>query len=190
MDRQLCGRILRVHHIHVCIHVITAEFDSWSTTKIHLYLFMGTLFVMWLMIAGNVYEAYMDDIDIGTKIWFGLFTAHTLTLPVVGIMDVLAFHPELAADQIYTIAHEHPHPPVPWPITACLDYGWFLLLLLTVIFLPDAPPVRTTFSVDLAEKYGFVDGERDVGDVMHRELRLDGAEDDSDEDDEDGGMCA
>jgi hypothetical protein len=167
--------------------VITAEFDSWSSTKIHLYLFMGTLFVMWLMIAGNVYEADPEDIDIGTRIWFGLFTAHTLLLPVVGIIDVLAFHPELAADQIYTIAHEHPHPPVPWPVTAYLDYGWFLLLLLTVLFLPDAPPVRTTFNCDLAEKYGFVDGEQDVGDVIRKEFYDDDDEDDSDED---GGMCA
>jgi len=175
--------------------VITAEFDSWSSTKIHLYLFMGTLFVMWLMIAGNVYEADMEDIDIGTKVWFGLFTAHTLLLPVVGIMDVLAFHPELEADQIYTIAHEHPHPPVPWPVTAFLDYGWFVLLLLTVIFLPDAPPVRTEFNVDLAEKYGFVEGEQEVGHVWSKYNQGPRDEDeDEDEDDSDeespGGICA
>eukprot|EP00930_Biecheleria_cincta_P006819 TRINITY_DN1078_c0_g1_i3.p1 TRINITY_DN1078_c0_g1~~TRINITY_DN1078_c0_g1_i3.p1 ORF type:complete len:607 (+),score=90.48 TRINITY_DN1078_c0_g1_i3:88-1821(+) len=164
--------------------VITAEFDSWSSTKIHLYLFMGTLFVMWLMIAGNVYEAESEDIDFGTRVWFGLFTAHTLLLPVVGIMDVLAFHPELPADKIYTIRYEHPHPPVPWPITAYLDYGWFLLLLLTVIFLPDAPPVRTVFNVDLAEKYGIA-GEKDEMNVMHKEFGSEDVEDSSDED----GIC-
>lgn len=134
--------------------VITAEFDSWSSTKIHLYLFMGTLFVMWAMLAGNVYEADTEDIELGTKVWFGLLTAHTLLLPVVGILDVLAFHPELNPDQIYTIKYEHPHPPVPWPVCAWLDYGWFLLLLLTIVFLPQAPPIRTRFDCEMAEKYG------------------------------------
>jgi len=165
--------------------VITAEFDSWSSTKIHLYLFMGTLFVMWLMIAGNVYEADEADVDCGTKVWFGLFTAHTLLLPVVGIIDVMGFGVGLSPDQIYTIRYVHPHPPVPWPITAYLDYGWFLLLLLTVIFLPDAPPVRTVFDVELAEKYG-VPGE-EGGMISQHKKMSDDSEDDSDS--EDGRVC-
>ena len=28
-----------------------------------------------------------------TKIWFGLFTFHTMALPAVGVVDVLKFHP-------------------------------------------------------------------------------------------------
>jgi len=165
--------------------VITAEFDSWSSTKIHLYLFMGTLFVMWLMIAGNMYEADEADVDIGTKVWFGLFTVHTLGLPVVGIIDVLGFGVGLSPDQIYTIRYVHPHPPVPWFITAYLDYGWFMLLLLTVIFLPDAPPVRTSFDVELAEKYG-VPGEEGGSNMPRKKMFDDSEESDSESD---GGVC-
>jgi len=131
--------------------VITADFMSWATTKIHLFLFMGTLFVMWLMIAGNVYEAKYEDLTFGTKVWFFMFTAHTFLLPLTGIIDVLGFHPDLPPDQIYTIRYEKPHPPVPWPITAYLDYGWFMLLLLTIVFLPDAPPVETIYNCDATD---------------------------------------
>ena len=41
----------------------------------------------------------------GTRIWFGLFTFHTLALPAVGVIDVLNFHPvhgsvKTGADQL------------------------------------------------------------------------------------------
>jgi len=127
--------------------VVTAEFDSWTSTKIHLYLFMATLIIMWAMIAGNIYEAPV--LLTGTKVWFGLFTFHTFGLPVVGVLDILHFHPDLPADQIYTIRYEHPQPLVPWPVCAYFDYGWFVLLLLTVVFLPDSPPVKTTMTCDI-----------------------------------------
>lgn len=52
---------------------------------------MATLFIMWFMIAGNIAEA--PELEFGTKIWFGLFTAHTFLLPTVGVVDVLSFHP-------------------------------------------------------------------------------------------------
>ena len=52
---------------------------------------MATLFIMWFMIAGNIAEA--PELELGTKIWFGLFTAHTFLLPTVGVVDVLSFHP-------------------------------------------------------------------------------------------------
>lgn len=123
--------------------VITADFMSWETTKIHLLLFMVTLVIMWMMIAGNVYEA--PELELDTKIWFSFFTAHTFLLPVAGVINVLGFGKDVPADQIHLLRYEKPHPPVPWPITAYLDYGWFLLLLLTVIFLPKAPPVKTRF---------------------------------------------
>ena len=32
-------------------------------------------------------------------------------------------------------------PMVPWAFVAFLDYGWFVLLGLTVVFLPDSPPL-------------------------------------------------
>ena len=32
-------------------------------------------------------------------------------------------------------------PMVPWAFVAYLDYGWFVLLGLTVVFLPDSPPL-------------------------------------------------
>ncbi|CAJ1340367.1 unnamed protein product, partial [Effrenium voratum] len=132
--------------------VITAEFESWASTKIHLFLFMATLFIMWAMIAGNIVEA--EELETPTKIWFFLFTMHTLLLPVVGVIDVLGFHPDLSPEQIPSIRYEHPEPPVPWPVTAYLDYGWFLLLLLTVLFLPDAPPVETRMQVEMGMTYG------------------------------------
>ncbi|CAE7252711.1 Cbr1 [Symbiodinium natans] len=127
--------------------VITAEFDSWISTEIHLFLFMATLFIMWAMIAGNVLEA--QELECATKIWFGMFTFHTLALPCVGVVDVLNFYPDLKPEEIPTIRFEHPHPPVPWPIVAYLDYGWFILLMLTVVFLPEAPPVETRLTVDI-----------------------------------------
>ena len=34
-----------------------------------------------------------------TKIWFFLFTMHTLLLPVVGVIDVLGFHPDARRSQ-------------------------------------------------------------------------------------------
>ncbi|CAK9111577.1 unnamed protein product [Durusdinium trenchii] len=132
--------------------VITAEFDSWTSTKIHLFLFMATLFIMWAMIAGNVVEA--PELELGTKVWFGLFTMHTFLLPVVGVIDVLSFHPDLKPEEIPSIRHEFPHPPIPWPVVAYLDYGWFLLLMLTVVFLPEAPPVETKMRVDMNVAYG------------------------------------
>jgi len=132
--------------------VITAEFDSWMSTKIHLCLFMATLFIMWVMLAGNVLEA--PELEFGTKVWFGLFTMHTFLLPVVGVIDVLAFHPDLTPEQIPSIRYEYPHPPVPWPVVAYLDYGWFMLLMLTVVFLPEAPPVETRMTVDMNTTFG------------------------------------
>uniref|UniRef100_A0A7S2I8Q6 Uncharacterized protein n=1 Tax=Zooxanthella nutricula TaxID=1333877 RepID=A0A7S2I8Q6_9DINO len=135
--------------------VLTADFMSWTTTKIHLFLFLFTLFIMWFMIAGNVVEA--DSLELDTKIWFGTFTFFTFALPVVGTMDVLAFAPGIPGDQIYTVRYVKPHPPVPWPVTAFFDYGWFLLLLLTVVFMPEAPPVETRFHVEpevLGKSYG------------------------------------
>eukprot|EP00438_Fugacium_kawagutii_P028371 Skav224999 [mRNA] locus=scaffold765:102197:111661:- [translate_table: standard] len=70
--------------------VITAEFDSWMSTKIHLFLFMATLFIMWMMLAGNVVEA-----------------------------------PELEhLCEKREKGYEYPHPPIPWPVVAYLDYGW------------------------------------------------------------------
>jgi len=138
--------------------VITAEFDSWTSTKIHLFLFMATLFIMWAMIAGNVVEA--EEVETGTRIWFGLFTFHTLALPAVGVIDVLKFHPDLTAAEIPSIRFERPHPPVPWPVVAYLDYGWFILLMLTVVFLPEAPPVETKMQVDFsATTFGAVQEE-------------------------------
>ena len=33
-------------------------------------------------------------------------------------------------------------PPVPWQLLWVLDWGWFILLGMTVIFLPDSPPLK------------------------------------------------
>lgn len=140
--------------------VITAEFDSWMSTKIHLFLFMATLFIMWMMLAGNVIEA--PELEFGTKVWFGLFTFHTFMLPVVGTIDVLSFHPELTPDQIPSIRYEYPHPPIPWPVVAYLDYGWFMLLMLTVVFLPEAPPVETRMKVDMNTTFGKIISQEEV----------------------------
>ncbi|OLQ10114.1 Carbonyl reductase [NADPH] 1 [Symbiodinium microadriaticum] len=92
--------------------VITAEFDSWTSTK----AFKVQGFIMWAMIAGNVLEA--EEVErlgwrTGTRIWFGLFTFHTLALPAVGVIDVLNFHPvhgsvKTGADQLL--------------ITGCMDF--------------------------------------------------------------------
>ena len=36
---------------------------------------------------------------------------------------------------------------VPWAFVAYLDYGWFVLLGLTVVFLPDSPPLYFEMSL-------------------------------------------
>uniref|UniRef100_A0A7S1RVB9 Uncharacterized protein n=1 Tax=Alexandrium catenella TaxID=2925 RepID=A0A7S1RVB9_ALECA len=167
--------------------VITADFMSWATTKIHLFLFMGTLIIMWGMIAGNVYEAKYEDLQLGTKVWFAMFTAHTVLLPVVGAIDVLSFHPDLPADQIYTIRFQKPSPPVPWPVTAYLDYGWFLLLLLTIVFLPEAPPVQTLFECDACEPRVF--GQRE-GELFEKGSDSGSGESESENSEEASGACA
>ena len=38
-------------------------------------------------------------------------------------------------------------PMVPWAFVAFLDYGWFVLLGLTVVFLPDSPPLRASWEL-------------------------------------------
>lgn len=125
--------------------VVTAGFESWLSTELHLFLFLGTLIIMWFMIAGNFFEA--PEITGSSKVWFFLFTAHTVLLPVVGVIDVLNFYPDLPADQLQTIRYNKPSPPVPWPLTAYLDFGWFALLMLAVVFLPDAPPLETVYTL-------------------------------------------
>jgi len=60
-----------------------------------------------------------------------------------------------------------------------------MLLLLTVIFLPDAPPVRTSFDVELAEKYG-VPGEEGGSNMPRKKMFDDSEESDSESD---GGVC-
>eukprot|EP00931_Biecheleriopsis_adriatica_P075542 TRINITY_DN49383_c0_g1_i1.p1 TRINITY_DN49383_c0_g1~~TRINITY_DN49383_c0_g1_i1.p1 ORF type:complete len:574 (-),score=71.37 TRINITY_DN49383_c0_g1_i1:111-1832(-) len=169
--------------------VILADFNSWASTKIHLYLFMATLFIMWMMIAGNIYEA--DELTVGTKIWFALFTAHTLALPVVGIIDILNFHPDLDSSLIYTIRYERPHPAVPWPVTAYLDYGWFIMLLLTVLFLPDSCPIHTRMDCDLDETHASKLGRpsEENLDLLSGE-KVEWEEESSDSDEAKGGMCA
>jgi hypothetical protein len=37
---------------------------------------------------------------------------------------------------------------IPWQITAAFDYGWFACLALTTRFLPNAPRIRATWSLD------------------------------------------
>lgn len=127
-----------------CLLVIVAGFESWTMTQIHLGLFFATLIIMWLMIAGNVLEAD-QPLLLGTKIWFACFTACTICLPICGVIDVCGFHTDIPTNMLYTIRWEKPKPPVPWPVTALFDYGWFACLLLAVVFLPDAPSVRYTF---------------------------------------------
>lgn len=138
--------------------VILADYMSWQTTQIHLYLFMFTLFIMWMMIAGNVLEA--EEVEMDAKIWFFMFTAHTFLLPVVGVIDVTAFWGQYSGSLVpdapehlrQALMHTKPTPPIPWYVTAYLDYGWFLLLLMTVLFLPKAPPVRVLYECSLDDE--------------------------------------
>ena len=41
-------------------------------------------------------------------------------------------------------------PPVPWQLLWVLDWGWFVLLGMTVIFLPDSPPLKVSYELDTA----------------------------------------
>ena len=124
-----------------------------------------------VVIAANFAES--QKVALASKIWMGLFTAHTVLLPVFGIVDFSAYDewevagcrsggdecyedvsftvPNAVGEQVVTVrigtAQE---PPVPWYVLWYLDWGWFALLGLAVVFLPDSPPLIVTLAVACA----------------------------------------
>ena len=94
----------------------------------HTYLFFAMLIFSFSVVAANFCEAEM--VAASSKIWFGLFGAFTAALPVLGAID------------FWTYREGQEAPLVPWQLVWMLDWGWFMLLGLTVVFLPDAPALK------------------------------------------------
>ena len=122
-----------------------------------------------VVIAANFAES--QKVALASKIWMGLFTAHTCLLPVFGIVDFSAYDEwEVAGcrsggDECYEWAEVEletaygplvvnttrgtaQEPPVPWYVLWYLDWGWFALLGLAVVFLPDSPALKVTYTLD------------------------------------------
>ena len=99
----------------------------------HSLLFFCMILVSFTVVAANFAEAH--HVETPSKVWLALWALHSVLLLVVGVIDFAHFDP----------AQESP--PVPWQLTAYLDWGWFLLLGLTVVFLPDSPPLRASWEL-------------------------------------------
>ena len=99
----------------------------------HSLLFFCMILVSFTVVAANFAEAHKVKVE--SKLWLTALGAHSVLLLVVGVVDFAHFDP----------AQESP--PVPWQLTAYLDWGWFLLLGLTVVFLPDSPPLRASWEL-------------------------------------------
>ena len=99
----------------------------------HSLLFFCMILVSFTVVAANFAEAH--HVVTPSKVWLALWAIHSVLLLVVGVIDFAHFDP----------AQESP--PVPWQLTAYLDWGWFLLLGLTVVFLPDSPPLRASWEL-------------------------------------------
>ncbi len=100
----------------------------------HSLLFFCMILVSFTVVAANFAEAHKVKVE--SKLWLAAFGAHSVLLLVVGVIDFAHFDP----------AQESPQ--VPWQLTAYLDWGWFLLLGLTVVFLPDSPPLRSEYALE------------------------------------------
>jgi hypothetical protein len=123
--------------------VITPSYDDWGMTMKHLSIFMGALIICWSTITANLIEtAHLKPRS--TWIWYGCFTFCTVGLAVVGILDVRGFHALYPENKALSEGQE-PKPAVNWRICAYLDFGWFVLLGLTVVFLPDSPPLAVVY---------------------------------------------
>eukprot|EP00316_Scyphosphaera_apsteinii_P001484 CAMPEP_0119313216 /NCGR_PEP_ID=MMETSP1333-20130426/28290_1 /TAXON_ID=418940 /ORGANISM="Scyphosphaera apsteinii, Strain RCC1455" /LENGTH=312 /DNA_ID=CAMNT_0007318001 /DNA_START=17 /DNA_END=955 /DNA_ORIENTATION=+ len=104
---------------------------------IHTFLFFFMLMLSFTVVAANFKES--QEVTLSSKIWITMFGVHTFLLPVLGAIDF----------STYTEGREDP--PVPWYIVCYLDWGWFILLGLAVVFLPDSPPIHITYELILDE---------------------------------------
>ena len=104
--------------------VVTPE----VSVNAHTYLFFAMLVFSFAVVAANFCEA--EVVTLSSKVWFGIFGTFTAVLPVLGAIDFATYREGQAA------------PLVPWHLVWLLDWGWFMLLGLTVVFLPDAPELQ------------------------------------------------
>jgi len=99
-----------------------------------------------------------------------VFAAHTVLLPCIGIADFASYDDFKVAgcrsggddcyewaevdietpfgpEAVYTMRGSAQTPAVPWQLLWYLDWGWFLLLGMTVIFLPDSPALEVKYTL-------------------------------------------
>ena len=112
------------------------------------------------VVAANFAES--RDIKWPSWCWFVVFGAFTVLLPAVGIIDFSHYdvppcrgggtgcyewgdvdvETDYGPMTLYTTRGTAQTPPVPWQLLWVLDWGWFALLGMTVVFLPDSPPIK------------------------------------------------
>ena len=122
-------------------------------------------------VAANFAES--QRVTLPSKIWLCVFGAFTVLLPAIGVMDFANYDrwesgdppckdgtdscwtmvefnisSALGTQLIETKVGTAQTPPVPWQLLWVLDWGWFILLGMTVIFLPDSPPLKVRFELD------------------------------------------
>jgi hypothetical protein len=86
-----------------------------------------------LVVAANFYEAPV--ISTGSRVFLIVYGIISLVTPLLFIVAFLSY------DRTGEVL-------IPWQITAAFDYGWFVCLALTTTFLPNAPRIRATWSLE------------------------------------------
>jgi len=153
-----------------------------ADTMWHTFIFFFLIIVQYLITLANFLEA--EEVYLSSKVWFGMFTTFSILMPTFGIIDFRAYDYELCfchalnctvptmPEQVEIILDDantpycQQEPAIPWLLLYICDYGWFVLLSVTTMFLPDAEPLYADYELVTLPKI-------EDGEVIH-ELEMHG----------------
>ena len=155
----------------MCCFPILLVLTPTVDVNLHTYLFFAMIIFSFTVVAANFAES--QKVTCASRLWLCVFAAHTVLLPATGVLDfanydrwesgdpmckdgtdscwewgVTELDTPYGAMMINTTVGTAQTPPVPWQLLWYLDWGWFILLGMTVIFLPDSPPLKVRFELD------------------------------------------
>jgi len=89
---------------------------------VHSAVFLQYVFFRWLVVAANLFEL-RRGLTLGNKVWFGAYTLASVGMPVLILIDYVAYD-----------YYGHDGPIIPWYFTWSMDYLWFGCLALSGMF--------------------------------------------------------
>ena len=140
----------------------------------HFTIFIVFVVACYLCVGANFFES--PKVSAKSKIWFTYFTLQTFGLAVVGAIDFNTYdYQQCPSANASVLPRElcEQDPLIAWQLLAYLDWGWFVLLGMTIVFLPDSPPIASIYV--LVESHGRAhtsldDVARSISDQVHKML--------------------